>query len=269
MKIGIFDSGLGGLVILRQIIKILPAYDYVYLGDNARVPYGGRSEKLIYQFTKEAVDFLMEKNCLLVLIACNTATASALRQLQQNYLPEQISQEIWPGLPKKYPARKILGVIRPAVEAAIEEGGKRVGVIGTSTTVHTRAFVKELKKLSAKISVYQQAAPLLVPIIEEGELNWPGTALILKKYLQPLLKRKIDTLILGCTHYGLIKNKIQKIVGKGINIISEGEVTAAKLKDYLKRHSEIERKLSRGGERFYYVTDLNKRYEKLARFFLS
>lgn len=257
MKIGVFDSGLGGLSVLREIVKSLPEYDYIYLGDNARVPYGGRSTKLVFEFTKNALDFLFAKDCLLVIIACNTATASALRKIQQEYLP------------KKYPGRKVLGVIRPAVEAAVEGQAKKVGVIGTYTTIHTRTFVKELKKLSLKIEVFQQACPLLVPIVEEGELEWEGLNLILKKYLKNLKKEQIDSLILGCTHYGLIENNIQKAIGKKVKIISEGKETAKKLKDYFKRHPEIEKKLSKNKTRQYFMTDLNSRYLQMAKLFLG
>ncbi len=257
MKIGIFDSGLGGLSILRELIKDLPKYDYVYLGDNARVPYGGRSTELVYKFTKQALDFLFAKNCLLVIIACNTATASALKKIQQEYLP------------KKYPDRKVLGVIRPAVEAAIEGQYKKVGVIGTHTTINTETFVKELKKLSPQIEVFQQACPLLVPIIEEGELDWEGLNLILDKYFSDLKKEQIDSLILGCTHYGLIEKNIQKTIGKNVKIISEGKEVAKKLKDYFKRHPETEKKLTENKTRQYFVTDLNPRYLQMAKLFLG
>ena len=256
-KIGIFDSGLGGLSILKEILRELPEYSYVYLGDNARVPYGGRSTELIYQFTKQAVDFLFENNCQLIILACNSATASSLRKIQQEYLP------------KHYPRKKVLGVIRPAVEKVIELKAKRVGVIGTYATVNSKSFVHEIKKLNPQVEVYQNAAPLLVPIIEEDEINWAGCDLILRKYLDPLIKKKIDTLILGCTHYGLIADKIQKIIGKNVNVITEGEETAEKLKNYLKRHAELERQLIKNMSRQYFVTDLNERYKKMAELFLG
>lgn len=257
-SIGVFDSGLGGLSILKEILKALPEYDYVYLGDNARVPYGGRSPELIYQFTKKAVDFLFRKqNCFLIIIACNTATAAALRRIQQEYLP------------KSFPKRRVLGVIRPIVEVIIENKARRVGVIGTYATVESKAFIKEFKKLAPKISVYQKACPLLVPIIEEGETEWKGLELILQRYLKPLKAKKIDNLVLGCTHYGLITSKIAEIMGKKVNITSPGRAVAVKLKDYLKRHPEIEKKLSRTPSRKYFVTDLNKRYIKLIKLFLG
>src|SRR3990167_2847916 len=257
MKIGVFDSGLGGLSILREIIKVLPDYDYVYLGDNARVPYGGRSDKVIYQFTKNAVDFLFKKNCGLIVLACNTASSVSLQRIQQEYLA------------KNYPDRRVLGVIKPAIEKVGELQAKRVGVIGTYATVNSKAFIREIKKVYPKAQIFQKACPLLVPIIEEGEIDWIGLKLILEKYLAPLKKKKIDSLILGCTHYGLIANKIQSIIGKDVRIITEGIETAIKLKDYLARRPEIEFKLLKNKAREFYVTDLNLRFLKMARFFLG
>lgn len=257
MNIGIFDSGLGGLAILREILKVLPKYNYVYFGDNAHVPYGGRSSKTIYRLTKNAVDYLFQKNCKLIILACNTATAAALRRLQQEYLP------------KKYPDRRILGVIRPTVESVVKTKGKRVGVIGTYAMVISKSFVAELKKFNKNIQVYQQACPLLVPLIEKGEIHWKGLTTILQKYLEPLKKKQIDTLILGCTHYGLIDTTIKKIVGKKIKVVSEGAITALKLKDYLRRHPEIEVTLTKKGKRIYYITGRNSRYRDIVKYFLG
>jgi glutamate racemase len=258
MKIGVFDSGLGGLSILREILKTLPFYDYVYLGDNARVPYGGRSLETVYRFTEKAVDFLFKKkNCGLVIIACNTATAAALRKIQRKYLV------------KSFPKRRVLGVIRPTVEAVFQSKMKKVGVIGTYATVSSKAFSKEIKKLNKKVKVYQKACPLLVPIIEEGELDWKGLDLILDKYLAVFSDKNIDSLILGCTHYGLILEKVKKAIGKDVKVVFQGNVVAGKLKDYLKRHPEIEKSLDRSGKRDYFVTDFSRRYEKMARMFLG
>jgi len=257
MKIGVFDSGLGGLAILKEIIKVLPNYDYVYFGDNARVPYGGRSPEIIYQFTKEAVDFLFNKNCKLIILACNSATSTSLRKIQKEYLP------------KRWPDRKVLGVIRPAVEKIAELNSRKVGVIGTHATINSKSFVLEIKKLSSKIKVFQNPAPLLVPIIEEGEVDWPGTEMILKKYLNPLITKKIDTLILGCTHYGLTTEKIKKIIGPKIFVITEGKEVAVKLKEYLNKHKEIEMFLSKKRNKKYYVTDLSERYKKMAELFMN
>lgn len=256
-KIGVFDSGLGGLAILREFLKALPQFDYIYFGDNANVPYGSKSPEAIYNLTQKAIDFLFEKDCSIVILACNTATAIALRKLQQEYLP------------KKYPDRRILGVIRPTVETVVEGKFKRVGVMGTYATIISKKFIRELRKFDKTIQVYQQACPLLVPIIEEGEIHWDGLDSILKKYLTPLKKEKIDSLILGCTHYGLIDRKIETMVGKKIKIISEGKVTAEKLKNYLQRHPEVKKRLSQGVTRECYFTDCSIRYKKLAKLFLG
>jgi len=257
MKIGVFDSGLGGLAILKEIIKVMPNYDYVYLGDNARVPYGGRSPEIIYQFTKEAVDFLFNKNCKLIILACNSATSTSLRKIQKEYLP------------KKWPDRKVLGVIRPAVEKIAELDSKKVGIIGTHATINSKSFVLEIKKLSPMTQVFQNPAPLLVPIIEEGEIDWQGTEMILKKYLGLLTTKKIDTLILGCTHYGLMVEKIKKVIGSKIRVVTEGKEVAVKLRKYLNKHKEIEIVLSKKGNKKYYVTDLNERYKKMTELFMN
>ncbi len=253
MKIGIFDSGLGGLAILREIVKILPDYDYIFLADNARVPYGGRSKDLIFSFTQEAVEYLFKKGCAIVILACNAATASALRRLQRDYLP------------LSYPDRRILGVIRPAIERVVELNAKRVGVIGTYATIESESFMEEIKKLDPKIKVFQQACPLLVPIIEEGEEYTKGMEFILDKYLRNLTRHKIDTLILGCTHYELIENYIKKYLKKGTYVISEGKVTAQKFKKYLLKHPDLNSRLTRNGTHVYLVTDINPRYAKLAK----
>lgn len=245
MNIGVFDSGLGGLTIFNELVKQLPQYNYIYLGDNARVPYGGRSTKIIYEFTRQAVDFLFKKDCALIILACNTATANALRRIQQEYLP------------KNYPERRVLGVVRPTVEVVVESNAKRVGILATRATVTSKGFVKEIYKLNPKIKVFQNAGPLLVPFIEERETDTEGFNMILKKYLQPLLNNFIDTLILGCTHYGLVEKQIKKIVGKAIRVINEGEIVAYKLDVYLKNHPEICNRLSKLSERNLLVTDIN------------
>ncbi len=257
MNIGLFDSGLGGLTILKEFIRLLPQYDYIYLGDNAYVPYGGRSEKLIYKRTLKAVDFLFRKNCFLIVLACNTATATSLKKIQQEYLP------------RNYPSQRVLGIILPTVESVIENLAKRVGVIGTYATIISRVFEKELKKLDSSIKVFQNTCPLLVPVIEEGEYHWEGLDLLLEKYINPLKKQKIDSLILGCTHYGLIEDKIQSIVGNKIKVVSEGPIAASKLKIYLSKHKEIKKKLSKNRKREYFVTDLNDRYVKMAKLFMG
>lgn len=255
--IGVFDSGFGGLTILKGIVRRLPKYDYIYLGDSARTPYGNRSQDLIFEFTKEAVDFLFRAGCQLIILACNTASAEALRKIQQEWSPLH------------YPERRVLGVIRPTVEEAVKlTTNNKIGVIGTEGTISSGAYVREIKNLNQRIKVFQQACPLLVPIIEAGEHNWEGTDLILKKYLKPLVAKKIDTLILGCTHYPIIKNKIKKFTGK-IRLISQEEIIGPKLADYLKRHPEIEKKLAKNGQRIFLTTDLTNRFQKLGSLFFG
>ena len=256
--IGIFDSGFGGLTIFKEIKKALPAYDFIYLGDSLRAPYGGRSQEAIFEFTREAVDFLFKQGCSLVILACNTASAEALKKLQQEWLIEN------------FPDRHILGVIRPLAEAAVKQSrfGK-VGIIGTRSTVSSQAYVHELQKLKPAVKVYQQAAPLLVPLIEEGVLDRPETRMILKKYLRPLKERQIDTLILGCTHYPLLQKEIQRISGKQVKVLDVAKIVAEKLADYLKRHPETESRLEKNHQIKYLTTDDSRRFSELGSKFLG
>ncbi len=252
--IGVFDSGFGGLEILREIVRENPKYNYVYLGDTARVPYGGKTKEAIYNFTLEAVEYLFKKGAELIILACNTASSEALRKLQRGYLM------------RKYPQRRILGVIVPAVEEVAEMAEKgmvrKVGVIGTKRTIDSGAFLREIKKRNKKIQVFQNSCPLLVPLIE----NRAGDDILemaISRCLKPLLGKKIDYLILACTHYGLIEKKIKKIVGKNILVISEGKIVARKLKDYLFRHKEIEKKLAKNGRIEFLTTDLSDNFQTL------
>lgn len=254
-------------MIFKNVIKKLPEYSYIYLGDTKRVPYGNRSQKTIYQFTKKAVEYLFSQNCQLVILACNTASSQALRKIQKEYLP------------KFYPSRRVLGVIIPTIEATLEAKNiRKVGVLATSSTVNSKTFIKEFKKINPKIKVFQQAAPLLVPLVENNGLKWTNP--ILKEYLRPLLNKKVDVIILGCTHYPALKNKIRKITGKAelnsgkkscgeqrrtIKIISQDEIIPEKLADYLKRHPEIEKQIEKSGQRIFAVTDMTKDFEKTAR----
>ena len=256
-SIGIFDSGFGGLDILRGIAQGLPEYDLIYLGDTARVPYGERSKKEIYGFCCEAINFLFGKNCQLIIFACNTASSGALRKIQREYLPE------------KYPKRKVLGVLIPAAETAVKKTkNKRVGVIGTRRTVRSGAFRRELLKKDPKIEVFQKACPLLVGAVERGEENSKKTEKALKKYLESLISSRVDTLILGCTHYGILENQTRKILGRKIKIVNQSKIIAGKLGDYLKRHPEIEERLSRAQKKRFFVTGEKKRFEILgSRFF--
>jgi glutamate racemase len=257
-SIGVFDSGFGGLEILREIVKESPQYDYIYLGDTARAPYGNRSQEQIYYFTKQAVDFLFNRDCYLIILACNTASSEALRKIQREYLP------------KYYPERRVLGVIIPAVESATEiTKNNRVGVMATNSAVDSNAFEKELKKINSQIQVFQQSCPLLVPIVEEGKQDSVSTKTILKNYLESLVKKNIDTLILGCTHYGFLENQIREIVGNKINIVSEGKIIAEKLKDYLTRHSEIKNILAKNSKIEFLTTDLSDKFKDIGTQFFG
>ena len=255
--IGVFDSGFGGLNILREIIKELPEYNYFYLGDTARAPYGSRSQEIIYEFTRQAIGFLFKQGCQLVILACNTASSKALRKIQQEYLPQY------------YPENKVLGVIIPTAETVAEQENKNVGVIATEGTIASNVFKKEIQKLNPEIKVFQRACPLLVPIIEAGEQDGKIIYLAIKDCLKPLLSENINALILGCTHYGLLKKEIEKITNKKIRIIAEGEIVAKKLKHYLQRHTEIERYLAKNSEKRFFTTDLTNRFRILGSQFLG
>jgi len=251
MKIGVFDSGLGGLIITHGFISHLPDYDYIYLGDTARVPYGNRSQETIYEFTEQAVRFLFAKGCKLVIIACNTASAEALRKIQQKFLP------------RNFPDRKVLGVLIPAAEEAVAlTKNRKIGVLATQSTVSSEAFIREVKKLSPQAEITQQPAPLLVPLVENNAMKWAEPILV--DYLGPLQGKHIDTLILGCTHYPFLKDLIRKMVGKEVKVISQDEVVPVKLRNYLSRHPEINTELSKGSGREFLVTDLTESISTLA-----
>lgn len=251
MKIGLFDSGLGGLIVTHSVVAALPQYDYVYLGDTARVPYGNRSQEVIYDFTLSAVKFLFQQGCQLVIIACNTASAEALRKIQQEYLPAH------------YPDRRVLGVLIPAAEEAVQQTrNDNIGVIATRSTVDSGAYLKEIHKLAPHATVTQQTAPLLVPLIENNALQYASP--MLDDYLAPLLAANIDTLILGCTHYPLLKQQIQQKVGEGVQLISQDDIIPAKLAAYLQRHSEIEGKLTQNVTQQFFTTDINPTTQEVA-----
>jgi len=252
MKIGIFDSGLGGLIILKEIIKKLPQYDYIYLGDNARTPYGNRSREVIYDFTKQAVDFLFKQDCQLIIIACNTATAEALFKIQNEWLPRVMGNEY-----------RVLGVIRPVVEKAIMVGKKKIGVIGTKGTVNSHVYIEEIQKQKPQLEVLQQACPLLVPLVEEGWQKTDVTKRVLRAYLKPLKLAKVDTLILGCTHYPILFKEIQGIMGPRTKVLHSGEIVADSLANYLTRHPEIDSQLDKNSLNKFFVTDLSAHYQKL------
>ena len=257
-SIGVFDSGFGGLMILKHLVSAMPEYNFIYLGDSARVPYGPRSSAEVYSFTEQAMEFLIEvKNCDLVIIACNTASSEALRKIQQEYLP------------KIDPLKRVLGVVIPACEEAIKlTQNNKIGVMATVGTVKSGSFEVELKKLNSDVIVVQHACPHLVPIIESGKHESEATKHILEDYLAPIIQAGVDTLILGCTHYEILKNTIEELVGDEVQVVSEGDIIAAKLADYLMRHTELKQKLTMNASRKFYSTDLNKGFEEFgSRFY--
>ena len=256
--IGIFDSGLGGLTILKAIVKKLPGYDYVYLGDSARAPYGNKSREVIYGYTKQAVDFLFSQGCELIVIACNTASAEALRRIQREHLP------------KKYPRQRVLGVIRPLVEeVARNKNIKKAGMIGTRATVESNVYKIELRALNPNLEVVQQAAPLLVPLIEEGWATKPETKMILKKYLRPLKAKQINTLIPACTHYPFLLKDMRRIMTKRCRVLDPGEVVASSLTGYLARHAELNIVSSASPQTVFYTTDDVDKFKTLGEKFLG
>lgn len=252
--IGFFDSGLGGLSVFKKTIKYLPQYDYLYLGDTARSPYGNKSQAEIYKFTCQAVSFLFNKGCRLIILACNTASSGALRKIQRQYLPR-----FWPG-------RRVLGVVIPAVEDSLlrlKNKSGRVGVLATKTTVASKVFERELRKNNYKIKVFTKACPLLVTLVEEGRYDLPENEIILKKYLKPLLAKKIDAIVLGCTHFSYFKKQIRQIIGPNILLISADVTVPVKLEDYLSRHPELKIKPKNKPRRFFYTTDQTQRFKKI------
>lgn len=262
--IGVFDSGFGGLTVLSALLQRLPGYDYLYLGDSARAPYGTRSLSVVYQFTREAVEYLFAQGCPLVVLACNTASAQALRTLQQI------------DLPRRHPDRRILGVVRPSAEAlaGLPPGAipgvtppslatGTVAVLGTTGTVASGSYRIELSKLAPRIDLIEKACPLWVPLVEAGETAGPGTDFFLHQYLDPLLanaRQRPSRILLGCTHYPLLLPAIRNVVGEivgdaGIDLLTQGPIVADRLADWLGRHPEMERRLGRGGTRRYCTTD--------------
>ncbi len=243
--IGIFDSGYGGLTILKEIIEELPDYDFLYLGDNARAPYGSRSFEEVYELTLECVKQLFEKNCHLVVLACNTASAKALRNIQQK------------DLPIIAPDRRVLGVIRPTTElAGSYTKTKHIGVLGTTGTVLSQSYPIEVAKFHPEVKVYQEACPLWVPLVESGKQNSEEADREVKKHIDNLMSRspKIDTIILGCTHYPLLINNIKKFVPENVKLITQGEIVAKGLADYLKRHPEMDAKCSKNESIEFFTT---------------
>jgi len=252
MKIGVFDSGLGGLLIAKSIREVLPAHDLLYLGDTLHLPYGRRSREVIYRYTKNAIEFLFSQNCRLVIVACNTASALALRRLQQEYLPAS-----------SYPERRVLGVVVPTLEVMVQKGYQKIGLIGTEGVVHSGTYQQELAKLDSSIELIEQATPLLTPMLEYGGHKWIGS--VIEEYLQPLIKENVEAIVLGCTHYSFLKEDVQRYAGDNIDIISQNEIIPYRLRDYLERHNEIEKDLSKQGKTDFLVTDITTGYIEMSR----
>jgi len=263
--IGIFDSGVGGLTVMKEYLKKYPEFDYLYLGDQANNPYGAQSKERVEQLTLAGVDFLVNEGCQLIIVACNTASADALRVAQQKYQGNPV----------------ILGVLVPAVEAALKTTRfGSIGLIATKSTVESGAYERELKKYHPlykprskrardQIKLYSQACPLLVPHIEEGMVEHPATRMILRNYLRPLKNAHVDTLIMGCTHYPLLQKEIERMMGKNCQVISSSLASVEAIESYFERHPDLLKRLSTQGSRRYLTTDSVKRFAELGSQFLS
>lgn len=257
--IGVFDSGYGGLTILRQFRQLLPQYDYLYLGDNARTPYGTRSYEIVYEFTLQAVRKLFEMGCHLVILACNTASAKALKSIQENDLPVLDNK------------RRVLGVIRPTAESIGSITRTRhIGIVATQGTINSLSYPLEIQKLFPDITVTGEACPMWVPLVENNEYDSPGADYFVKKRISNLLRKdpQIDTIILGCTHYPLLLNKILKYTPRNIKIIPQGDYVADSLKKYLKRHEDIEAKCTKNGTCRFLTTESPEKFKDSAAIFL-
>ena len=258
--IGVFDSGYGGLTILDKIREVLPEYDYIYLGDNARAPYGTRSFEVVYEFTRQAVNKLFDMGCHLVILACNTASAKALRSIQMNDLP-QID-----------PARRVLGVIRPTVECVGEiSKNQHIGVLATAGTIKSESYPLEIHKLFPEIQVSGTACPMWVSLVENNESQDEGADYFIRKYIDQLLSKdpQIDTVILGCTHFPILLPKIRQYIPDHISVIAQGEYVAESLKDYLKRHPEMDAKCTQNGNCQFYTTEAEEKFSESASTFLK
>jgi len=258
--IGVFDSGYGGLTILEKMRKQLPGYDYVYLGDNARTPYGNRSFEVVYEFTLQAVEWLFNRNCSLVILACNTASTKALRTIQQI------------DLPRLDPRRRVLGVVHPTVEHIGQVTQTRhVGILGTVGTVTSGSYPIEIKKLFPDISVESEACPMWVPLVENNEYDSPGADYFIQQHIGNILKRdsKIDTIVLACTHYFFLKKKIRAFLPESVRLVSQGKLVAKSLKDYLQRHPEIDSNCSKNSSCRFYTTESEQKFATMASQFLK
>lgn len=258
--IGVFDSGYGGLTVLKEIVAKLPQYDYIYLGDNARTPYGSRSFETVYQYTLQCVQWFFKQGCSLVILACNTASAKALRTIQQN------------DLPKIDATKRVLGVIRPTTEIIGNYSkSKHIGILGTTGTVISNSYPIEIAKFFPEVKVFQEACPIWVPLIENNEHLSNGADYFVKKHLEHLMhqSKNIDTVLLACTHYPLLIDKIRKYIPVKTTIVSQGEIVADGLQNYLLRHSEIEEKCSKEKNILFYTTDSTDDFDKHAAIFFG
>ena len=258
--IGVFDSGYGGLTVLSEIKKLMPEYDYLYLGDNARAPYGSRSYQLIYEFTLQAVKWLFSQGCQLVIIACNSASAKALRSIQQKNLPQIDS------------IKRVLGVIRPTAETVLDlTKTKHIAVLGTEATISSKTYEREIEEFCPTIKISTEACPMWVPLVENKEYDKEGADYFVKQHIDRVLEKDkdIDAIILGCTHYPLLIKKIEQYTPKSVQLISQGEYVAKSLREYLNRHQTLDSLCSKGETRVYCTTDSTERFESLASFFLN
>ena len=255
--IGFFDSGFGGLTVLKSVVQELPEYDYLYLGDNTRAPYGECSQETVHEYTIQAVDFLIKKGCMLVIIACNTVSSGALRRIQQEFLP---------GV---YPDRKVLGVIRPSAEEIADRRCRKIGILATAGVVESEIYTSEIEKLDPSIEIFYQACPLLVPIIEAGKQDERHSEMVVSEYLDRLFAQdaEIDTILLSCTHFPILYETFRRHTPSHVKIISQGPVIANKLRDYLARHPEVGKRLSRKGVREFLSTNSPERFNRLASVF--
>jgi len=258
--IGVFDSGYGGLTVLKELIAVLPDYDFVYLGDNARSPYGPRSFELVHQFTLQSVQKLFDMGCPLVVLACNTASAKALRTIQQADLPKMQNEN------------RVLGVIRPTTELVgqLTKSG-HVGILGTVGTIKSESYPTEIAKFFPDVVVHGEACPMWVPIVENDVMGTPGAEYFIRHHIENLLSldSRIDTIILGCTHYPLLEKTIRKYLPTGVQLVSQGPIVANRLKDYLSRHPEMEKRCSKGGKTQFYTTDDTATFDQKGSLFMG
>jgi glutamate racemase len=258
--IGIFDSGYGGLTVMKEIVNLLPQYDYIYLGDNARAPYGNRSFETVYEYTLQCVNALFDKGCKLIILACNTASAKALRNIQQRNLPTMDNR------------LRVLGVIRPTTELIGNfSSSKHIGILATAGAVTSNSYPIEISKFFPEISVHQEACPIWVPLIENNEFDNPGADYFIQKNLNQLLQKstQIDTILLGCTHYPLLQNKIKSFLPNNIQLVSQGTIVANSLSNYLKRNTVLENLCSKNGKLAFYTTDSPDVFDKHAEIFFE